>query len=93
VLRHYLAHACRNWVGFKDVLDSCLAIGRIGACDGAGWPERSLAGGRPEREVSHARQELVANARLCSQTVSGDIEEGRQDLGPRALESGPELNL
>ena len=72
----------RARIGIDDALDRNPPIGRVGASEGAGGPERHFAGGGPEREVSHPRQPWEVNAGQVAQAAGGRIKEGTQDARP-----------
>ena len=60
-LAHELAHASGDRVRVDNALDRGLAVGRVGASEGAGGPETCFAGRCPEREVGHSRQLAEVN--------------------------------
>ena len=60
-LAHEIPHACSNRVGVDDTLDRGLAVGCVGASEGAGGPEASFAGRGPEGEVGHSWQPAQMN--------------------------------
>jgi len=70
---------------------AALAVGFIGACQGASGPERGLACRDPEREVGHPRQPLEAHPGQFPQALGQRIEQGAQDARPRELKLAPEL--
>jgi hypothetical protein len=60
-LAHELAHASGDRIGVDDALDRGLAVGCVGASEGAGGLKTCFAGRGPEREVGHSRQSAAVN--------------------------------
>src|SRR5262249_1010144 len=60
---HDLAHKGRHGIGVDDILDRGAPVVGISDFEGARGSKCALAGCRPEREISHARQPLEAYTR------------------------------
>ncbi|MGA7166506.1 MAG: hypothetical protein WBX37_21520 [Pseudolabrys sp.] len=54
-LAHELAHASGDWIRVDHALERGLAVGCVGASEGAGGPKTCFSGRGPEREVGHSR--------------------------------------
>jgi hypothetical protein len=76
-LGHDLAHKGRHWIDVDDVLDGVAPVVRISGFEGTRGAKCALAGCGPDREISHARQPLEANARQ-------DVQESKK---PRVIQS------
>jgi len=68
------------------LLDSLITVGLVGGQEGAGGPECGFAGGRPPREIRHARQLLKPGLWQPLQAMHEGIEERPENARPLLFE-------
>ena len=90
--RHDGAHGGGDRVGVDHAFHRLVAVAAIGRPEGAGGPERRLAGRRPQREVRHARQ-LVEPGFAAARFRPFDhrVEQHAEDARALGLERGPQF--
>ena len=89
--RHHGAHGGGDRIGVDHALHRLVAVAAIGRPEGAGGPERGLAGRRPQREVGHARQLRQMRLGQPLQALDHRIEQHAEDARALGLERGPEF--